>query len=743
MIGTESTVGDILRRYLDEGKRPQKQVALAWWEQWVARAQDDISPETAISRLSGVLNGKSEGIRFFFNEPARAILLLEILEVPSAERSALIEHGRAAMENNGARPARLVVDLSTLGSDRDSIDRAFLFVEREVMAQPIRPVAMVLTQDQYRYLPRTFDDFGTELQVERTDDTKAAWQKVLERAGEHAVVLSSRRFPVFHRWIAAHFSPRRGQPVVLDPPDALQRLGTEGSLPLLVQVVHSIEELGIEPLQRKPVPEEPIELRRLIGDLSDEKRASALGYPPEHRLWLSQQFGVPATSTAAERVALDIQAAALEQGLEIRDVDQTELDRIIARAQRRRLVPTALRAGEMLHLINPSNLVSERKHAKIQVHRYESKLPPLTRLHQAIKARAEEDWLDDPFMEQAIAQLDPESQERDVFAHARATLVLSGTLAPQRAPLRRDWRQALAALLQGAPPAAQLRLAGRSSQGYLRPKHEDRASDSRWKTARLLQVHAVGDVTISREETWEIARPAHLADPERWRGRIHGSPDIFLCINPRHVTNVDLWLDLIDASPAMGGDSASLQNRHESVPLKILSSPPQNLGTEKLELSGDLWSVADRELALAWWAMREALESAPDYTMHDGTGMLALGHSGIFAEVLVFECQPREDDRVNASLALPPIEHYTWDADSLVEPVTSLVIGSRATEAGYMLPRAIHLRGQSTLATIRFCSSPLFGKASGHIASAPSPHAMAAALAEHVRQEEVYDDDDD
>jgi hypothetical protein len=750
LSASEPTVGARLRRFLEGGNRSQKEVALAWHEQWSKRTQHDlISVETAISRLSGILNDKSEGIRFFFNDPARAILLFEILQISSSEHTALSEQGRAAMENGGIRPARLVVDLSTLGSDLDPIDLAFLFVEREVMTQPIRPVAMILTPDQYRYLPRTFDDFGADLQVERTDDPKTAWEKVLERAGEHALVLSARRFPVFHRWIAARFSPRRA-PVVLDPPDALRRLGAEGSLPLLAQVTHAIEELGVAPRQYVPagtysvsmpaahgrIPEDPVELRRLIAALSDETRASALGYPPEHRLWLSQQLGVPATSTAAERMAHDIRAAAVEQELEIRDVDPAELDRIVARAHRRLLEPTALRTGETLHLINPSKPVSDRRHATIHVHRIESRLPPLVRLHQAVQAWTEGDWLADPFMEQVIAQLDPQGQERDAFAHARATLVFAGVLEPQPAPRRRDWRQALAALLRGAPPAARLRLAARPDRGQLRPVHGDAASDNRWTAARLLQVHAVGDVTISRDERWEIVQPLELGTARRRYDGGFYDYGIFLCIVPGQLANVDLWLDLIDASPAMGGKIATLGDRHRDVPLKALSEPSQKPDTRLLELPDDLWLTADRELALAWWAMREALESAPDYTMHDGTGMLALGHAGVFAEVLVFECQPREDDRVDASLYLPPMGDRGWEANSLVEPVTSLVIGSRATEAGYLLPREIHLRGPSTFATIRFCSSPLFGKASGHTASAPGPGAIAAALAEHVRQEE-------
>lgn len=136
----------------------------------------------------------------------------------------------------------------------------------------------------------------------------------------------------------------------------------------------------------------------------------------------------------------------------------------------------------------------------------------------------------------------------------------------------------------------------------------------------------MGDVTISRDETWKIARPLNLEDAKRGYNGFYGSPDILLCREPGQVANHDLWLDLVDASPFMGGDIELLKARHRDVSLKILSSHSQNLGTEKLELPGDLWSVADRELALAWWAMREALKSAPDYTMHDGTGMLALGH---------------------------------------------------------------------------------------------------------------------
>jgi hypothetical protein len=754
LTATKPTIGDLLRGHLDKNGQ-QKQVAIAWWEQWRARAQDDISRETVISRLSGVLNDKSEGIRFFFNDPGRANLLLEILEVPPAERNALIDIGRAATEDNGVRPARLVVDISTVGSDLDAIARAFLFVERDVMApalaRQLRPVALVLTPDQYRHLPRLFDDFGSDLQIERAADPAAAWDTVMDRAGDQAVVLSARRFPVFHRWIAAQFGTRHHPEVVQDPPDALQRLCAEGALPLLAQVVHPVEELGVTPWRLDHLPDDPVEFRRLMAALGDETPVPSLRYPPEQRLWLSQQLGVPATSTAAERGERDIQAAALEQGLKIRDVSKPELAQILARAQRRLLEPTALRAGGVLHLINPSKPVSERAHTKIEVHHIESKPAPLARLRELVETRTEADWLDDPFMELAIARLDPEGTARPLFAHARATLMLSGVLAPRpTAPLLRDWRQALATLLREPPPAARLRLPFQpNSRYYPHPGHGDQARDSRPLVEQLLETPPLGDVIVSRTDAWKLVTRIQSIPTTNRR---YGRSAVLLCIDPAHVSNVDLWLDLVDHSPALGApepdddDDVSplyaLLHRHGIEAVAVLQD--RKSAGSGLGLPESLWRAADRELALAWWAMRQALQTAPDCTMHDGTGMLALGNAGVFAEVRITDCQPREDDHVRASLTLPIEENYNWKLGSLVELVPSLILGNKgATSAGYLLPQAIQLRGPSTLATIRFGSSPLLTRAAGQPGQTADHDTAAAALAEHQRQEQEYDDDDD
>ncbi|ACY15317.1 hypothetical protein [Haliangium ochraceum] len=754
-----TNVGERLRECL--GTRLQKEVAMDWLSQWKAQDGEEISPDTVTSRLSGVLNGKVEGLRFFFNDTARAMLLLEVLGVTEEERGELIKAGVAAMSGNGAGPVRLVVDLSAAQSARDALDKIFLFVERTVMVTTVRPVVLVLTHDQYRHLPRTFDDFGNELHVERVDDAEAGWEAVQGHAGEHAVVLSQRRFSVFHRWIAMEF-PHHGEPA-LEPSDALTRLERDGALPMLPAVEHPLEALGVEPSPVHLRSASGVEQRRIMLELTDEASATSLKLPASARLWLAQTLGVTATSTAAERAECEIAAVLEAQGLTAERVNGPALGRTLARARRRPLEPTALRTDDALHLINPTKPVSEQAHATIKVHEIECQAPPLARLHEAVRAWTEGDWLGDPFMEGVIARLDPQRRERNEFAHARATLVLSGVLKPRRRPNRRDWREALATLLEGPPPPARLRVPGKGDPSQSHIERDLIPSD--FSKHPLSCVPAVGDVCISRNTSWG------------WRPRLslqrsgdywYAPVDIFICIDPERVTNMDMWLDLLEASTMFGGESESLKGKYQLTDLHIAQGRPGDDGEGEVPfgITDSGWALADRDIAFAWWSLRAALADAPEQTLHDGTGFLSLGQSGLVAEVRVSDIQNGADGQVEASLAADS-QHLEWVEASLAADsqhleqveaspaadsqhlewnhfvetmrVQSVPSSSDESAVGCWLPRLITLRGSTTMAEIRFSCSQLVGsRMSGPAAGAR----IAAAAAEHQRWKQARRDDD-
>ncbi len=744
------TLGERLQGYLKESEKLQKAVSLEWLDKWTQRTGEQLSHETVPSRLSGLLHDRDEGIRFFFRDRTRATMLMDILQVPNGDREELMRLGDEAVEHGQSPLPRLIIDITHWGSERRHTDTLFLAIEKRIAPTGVTPIVVVMTKDQYRYLPRTFDDFEPQVKSERVADPQEGWERTQKLANEHAVVISARRYPAFHRWIAAHYDPYGDDEnaLLLEPPDGLEILAKGGTLPMLPEVAHPLEQLGIEPSAGKvPTPDSATELRRWMVGLASEPFVETFEYSIRARLRLAMQLGVRATSTTTERRNQDFTAAAAEQGLKITAGQQAELDRLLGLAHRRPAKPMAFRVDDVLHLINPKKPVSERQHGQIQVHAIECAPPALSRLLEVAKQWTVEDWLVDPYLEDAIARLDPERTQRIAYLHARAQLLHAGIFQPQATPLQRDWLTTLTTLLQGPPPAAQLRLSLESAEHscpfLLRERGE--ASGDENETA-LSWVPPVGPLLVSREDRLCVVSSLPLKQWKRpqysWGANFDDLDDLddlaaILCIDTQKCTNVVHWLDFLELSPCAGGDAEQI-GRHvnERIVTKLLNKGHE---TKPIKIPEELWIQSDRQMATCWWAMQTALPSARSFTMYNNTGMLKLGEMGIFAEVHAYPCA---SDEPIAALDLPlQRDNYEYRCSSLLEQVTTHQArsGSYTTMVGHTLPRAIYLRGSGLGATIRFHASPLFATS----ADVGDTESLSAATAERLIAQLRANDDDD
>ncbi|MDC3958536.1 hypothetical protein KEG38_32070 [Polyangium jinanense] len=153
------TLGERLKGYV--GERKQAALAAEWLERWSERKEPRKGKgwtlDTVTSSFSRCFNDQPEGVRFFFGDRARAVLLFDVLEVPPDARDELLGLAELAMKTGAARPAQLIVDLTAWTGDRALSDELFLAVEEQILKphRKLLPAVLVITEEQYRWLPRT------------------------------------------------------------------------------------------------------------------------------------------------------------------------------------------------------------------------------------------------------------------------------------------------------------------------------------------------------------------------------------------------------------------------------------------------------------------------------------------------------------------------------------------------------------------------------------------------------------
>lgn len=616
------TLGERLNSYLTQLDQKQSAVATDWLERYKKQnPKARWEAETIISHLNRCLKDKREGVRFFFEHDAlRADLLFELLRVPQAEHPELRQLARQSLME-GEVNCRLVIDATTWGASREKAEPLFDVLKTLVLQpaekQKLTPVALLFTEEQYDFLPRSYDRLGEWLVREEVKDSEEAWQRIAKLAGDGAVVVSSRQFLPIERWLAMADS---GKNLSLEPTEGLELFAKQGRLPAPpVELENDLSKIiKLDKTSSPRIPTSPTERRRMMMALGDEAKSAALKMSPADRLTLARVLQVAATSTERERVEHELSTLAAQVGAEAKSVQQTELDQTLARANRRDVGFLLLRVGDTLHAVNPPPKSTLPKSSRLSVYRLKSRPPAINRLMEEIDNWTVDDYAADRGLMRVIQRLDPKGKERLAFLHARACLLWSDGLCPPTAPTPlADWKGGLGKLLAGEPPAAKLRLfvdskarvldeaTGHQMKPYLVLKQELEES---WPKFVPDEIRGLEDPASTLLELVPVREPlilerqqvVHLLDSyeredtdqdSQWGGRrtekhpaaeyyraskqcgypdhyrrtensmrqffheLPGLPSILLPQTWKLVRDGDLWLDLFDCSTAINGAS--------------------------------------------------------------------------------------------------------------------------------------------------------------------------------------------
>lgn len=693
------TLGERLNNYLSQLDQKQSAVATEWLERYkkqVPKARWEA--ETIISHLNRCLKEKREGVKFFFEHDAqRTDLLFELLRIPQSEHAGLRALARECLDKEGEVNCRLVIDATTWGASREQSEPLFDALKVTVLqpAEKLKlvPVVLVFSEEQFDFLPRSYDRLGEWLIREEVKDRQEAWTRIAKLAGDGALVVSSRPFQPIERWLAMAAS---GNNLSLEPIDGLETFLKNARLSAPpAQVPHDLAKVAtINGNSKARIPSTPIEIRRMMLALGDEEQSAALNLSSSDRLAIAQALGVTATSTERERLEHELAGLAGQVGLEPKSLNQTELDQILARAQRREVEFSVMRVGDQLHALNPPPKSSLPKHARLTVHRMKSRRPAINRLMDVIDHWTADDYAADRWFMRVIERLDPKGEERLAFLHARACLMWSNGLCSPTVPTPLpDWKDGLNKLLSGEPPAAQLRLfvdakarvlneqLGHHLKPFLVFKQE---LEETWPNfvpgniralkdpvATLLQIVPVREpMLVGRKQavqlldsydrtegsyynqtTYPAAEYCRAMDYS-YRGDIPlpkelpGFPSVLFPHTWKLLREKDLWLDLFDCSAALSGsasDPASWARvGTELAHDRLLLIMQIRLYQETVEFPRDIWADADQELALCWLALKNALAQGHAVRLHDGAVLLSMG-AGLCARINIRRCTTVEE----------------------------------------------------------------------------------------------------
>lgn len=711
------TLGTLLREMLKD--RKQGEVAAEWQRRWTERGGKELSFDHVESSLSRCVNERLEGVRFFFGDRGRGALLLDVLGATPEQREATFASADSAMSASGERPPQIVVDLTTWVGDRDAVERLAVAIEESVLSRaPDMTVAVVLTDAQFRWLPRTFDE-RRGLAVERVAAAEHARPKVLEIARDAALVISSWRSDPFERWAALEFVGGRVQ---LGPPDALEVFGRDGRLPSLPRVLRDVATLaGVTPdAQGKAAPGGGPALRDLVVALSAPDEAGKIG-PPGARLRLAQAVGVVATATPREVLDDELGRVRAKLGIPCDDSTRAEegLQNMLERATRRTVGPAAFLFNDEIHVVAPPGALrgrtSELPH--VHWHEVEQRVPALQRLQSIIARLTIDDLIADPHLEQAIAAVDKDDLDHVPLAHAAAWLLRAEEVASAPVIPEAEWRGALAALTSCAAPPASL-LA---------------ASDSDWVL--------LSEPRLSRARAGDLGELA-ITPPAGKRLLVTRSDKMFylstrtLSKTPaRLIHDVDAWQDALEQCLL----SRTYQRaRPDERPWDQHSGPrPTSPDVRRT------WQELDRMMAGVWLALRRASGSDEAVEMHSDAILVHVG-AGISIELHVRRHAAAGNGVIAAfgtrvtSTSRYPGDPVAWSP--IASHVTTAGPGGSNHEPGYELPSLVYLAGKGYAAEITFAFTPWLASGS---AATPAFTAVRAAIEDAEEAARRAADDDD
>ncbi|MEM7789430.1 MAG: hypothetical protein AAF594_17050 [Bacteroidota bacterium] len=645
-------------------------VAGDWLESWTSIETDGLGHEkgAVVERLGQLLAGRQDGVWFFFSDPVRTRLLMEVLDVPRDDWAALRELATEVIEQGGD-PPRMVVDLARGWPNDERGMRSVLGELARVVfsREELHPIDVLVTPVVHERVPTKLQHDLSPGVVFRPFKDHAAVEAEIERLAPTALVLSREPVHPVNHWWAAAFDPNFGAPkLVLAPVDGAQRFADDGALPGPGPVSPSLADIGVTPVDaRYPIPDDPQALRELAATLTDPARTRRLGEASKRRA-LGDKLGIPAAATPeeCEGAELDILAASL--GLQYRGLDQASLEDRLERAHRVRVGPELWRVGEQLHFITPE-VPDIEPSDRLIVHHRPPPESPLEILNRVIDDWTLEDWIADRQLSRLAAErCSPGGNARE-WDHARATLLFTGIPVPRRVTKDAQWAEALAELMADDPPAVRLRLHALGEAAvWCRawPTSEDPVRPE----LRVAPFFVERGPTTNRIISWappvgplEVDRGSQVAvvtGMERGYGweepKEPAVPDYFVPFPPDGPPTVDQWYEAMAASRALGapahhaarffegaGDDPGAMGRclpHPDV-WQVESYP--------VPLSDELWRTADRLAGCVWLALRRSTET-PSTTLHDNTGLRPIG-GGVVAVVRA-QRRGQADDRVRISL---------------------------------------------------------------------------------------------
>ena len=752
-----TTLGNELKRHL--GPRLQKEAALGWIEGWKTLTGEDVPFDTVESSLSRCMKNKPEGVKYFFQDLRRTKLLLDELGVPAEARADLGKLADGILKAAGPRALRLVVDATKWSDKINEVHAWAAKLREEILAAGLVPATILVTERQIPLLPRTFDaDMPTDLVPRPVVGSESVEALVRELARESALVIAPWVCEPYERWAATG----SGGTFKVSPSDALERFARDGRLEPRTKAARDLRDLGVEPALEAapPLPSDACALRDLVDALADAGRAAELTVrpqslfydarrnepvTPEIRLAWALKLHAPAAATAAEIVEWEIATIADALGMAPDDDTEGALDRALARLSAGDHATKLFRGGDHLHVVGVIENVPEhvREHARVTPHLVAKRDSALARLRRETDTWTRDDFLDDPYLERAIAATRDAADEPVVVLHAQASILRSRSLGGAQSRTVPDWRGALSALLAGAPPEARVLLEDGAEHVFVRGD---------WPTAERIEVlgawamaPCARELLVSRDDSagvWTAPRDA----VETWMAPTDAVETWMDGFDGDTEGSIVAWLDALEAHV----DTSPIRDQrgNERPRVRPTFEPPAELQDDPFAPSNPRsWPALDGLLASMWLALRGATRSSDAVTAADGSVVVHVG-AGVMAQVAA-RSHERNDGSTEVRAAFRATHSRSCGGVPAVDLMTHVTAagGEASTHfAGHHLPRGLYLSGHGFAVDVTFSFAPWFSTSpltplSAAVASTIEASERASWESAPAAQAESNDDD--
>ena len=731
----------LLKALIERSSTAQQTLAIEWITRWNRASGKELKVTTAESRLSEMLKGKPEGVRFFFGDPARGRTLLEVLKATEAEAESAMS--LAGQHLGDGLPPRLLLPLADQLLEDGFWDAFKDWLGRSGMPKPV--VALV-SEAQHDKVPRSLDKLdGLTIREIEPEKLIPMIRQTVEAGGLVAEPNWRRPEVPFDQWLALRW--RKGAWEESPAEWGLSWQAT-GRMPGLTSPNHPLVALDFVPAEKAPpLPEGPA-LREYVMQL-------VAGHPnvsPSVRLSHAEALGLEAGATDEEVVACQqrredaaVKQAAAQAGIEVQRLGPAELPDLLRRA---RYQATQLVVGveDRWYWINASP-TDDLAPGRIEVHTIEVQPTAVDRLWAEVKGWTAADLEEDPLLAAAAARLDPNGADALAFQLARAWLLLDGlpTGWPAQDPapeLITDPVPALRALLNQPSPPAELCLAPTDDSAWTnRPasEWEDKALGVQrlptpgapvWlgRGQALLRLGLIGNERFGRFSSFIPIKRARIGAADAFAQVL----DWALGGTQRLEADIQRWCEKwSEGGKARAAVEAELGIHHVYDKSEVRRAalqkhthwrPWAGAPFQSVTLpTEEVWLVADRSLAQIRRRLRILLEQGEVDVLHDGKALLPLAPA-LDAQIVLHRVRfggPAAALRVPVSGTTPgfsvrpegkaaslfgPAFARTWlrfEGGSYESPNTANI--------ELELPHAIHLRDGQHEAVITFVPNPFSG----------------------------------